>query len=194
MSITYELGEKIYINLTNRCNNDCKFCVRKFKDGVGNYNLWLEEEPTAKEVIDELKLQGEYTEIVFCGYGEPLLRLDTIIEISKFINDNHPKIPIRINTNGQANLYYQHNILPQLSNLIASISISLNASNKEAYQELCQPDFGLDAFPAVIEFIREAKKYISDIVVSIVTYPTVDIVACRKLAKNLDVELKVRYF
>ena len=194
MAITYQLGSKLYINLTNRCTNDCKFCVRQFKDGLAGYKLWLEEEPTVEEVIEDIEDPTNYQEIVFCGFGEPLIRLDAVIEISTWLKENYPEVIVRINTNGLANLIHQQNVLLELEGLIDVISISLNASDTETYQEVSRSTFGEKSFIVVIDFIKEAKKYIPEVKVSVVDYEGVDIEACKDLAKELGVEIKVRHF
>jgi TatD family-associated radical SAM protein len=170
MAITYQLGSKLYINLTNRCTNDCKFCVRQFKDGLGGYKLWLEEEPTAGEVIDDIIRAEDYSELVFCGFGEPLMRLEVVIEVAKWVQNNQPQIPVRVNTNGLANLVHGRNILPKLGEVIDAISISLNASNAETYQEVSQSEYGKEAFGAVIKFIKKAQEYIPEVQFSVDEY------------------------
>ncbi len=192
MAITYQLGDKLYINLTNRCTNDCKFCVRKFKDGVGGYNLWLEEEPTAEEVIADIGQADQYQEIIFCGYGEPLIRVEAVSKIAQYLTEHYPQIPVRINTNGLANLIHERNVLPELAGDINQISISLNASNAETYQAITQSQFGEKAFPALIDFIKQAQDWIPKVTVSVVRHPEIDIAACRELAEELEVNLKIR--
>ena len=192
MDITYRLGDSLYLNLTNRCTNQCKFCVTKYKDGIAGYNLRLDEEPTAKEVIAEIEAPEDYQEIVFCGYGEPLIRLEAVLEIAEWLQDFD--VPVRINTNGQANLIHECNIVPELEGLIDMISISLNAKNAKKYKQLCNPEFGLDAFPAILEFIEECKKAIPEVTLSVVKYPTTSIYECRKIAKNFGVGFKVRQY
>ena len=140
--LVYSLEDKIYINLTNRCTNDCIFCLRKDKDDVCGQKLWLDsEEFTSEDVIKQLKNFEIPKEIVFCGYGEPLLKLDILKEVAKYIKDNYPNTKIRINTNGHANYVYKRNIVPELVGLIDEISVSLNGSTNEEYDELSQPKF-----------------------------------------------------
>ncbi len=195
MKVAYELRDNLYLNLTNRCNNNCRFCVRNFKDGVSNNNLWLEKEPKIERVIKELESYNldSYQEIIFCGYGEPLIRLKAVIEIAKYIKEVS-KTSVRINTNGQANLIHDKNILPFLSEIIDKISISLNASNAQMYKKICQPLSGQKAFQAVVSFIKEAKKYIPEVVASVVNYPGVNVNECQNLAQRLKVDFKVRNF
>lgn len=194
MAITYPLGSKLYINLTNQCTNDCKFCVRKFKEGLGGYKLWLETEPSAEEVINDIDKPKEYDEIVFCGFGEPLMRLEAVKKVATWLQDNYPHLPLRINTNGLANIVHDKNVLKELAGLIDAISISLNASTPQQYQKVSQSQHGEEAFRAVIEFIKEAKQYIPIVQVSVVNYPGVNIKKCRDIAVKLNVEFKLRDF
>lgn len=66
-TITYQIGRGVYINLTNKCSNDCTFCERNRISGVSGYYLWLEKEPTAAEIIQNLKGYDtqEFDEVVF---------------------------------------------------------------------------------------------------------------------------------
>ena len=122
--LVYSLEGKIYINLTNRCTNDCIFCLRKDKDDVCGQELWLDsEEFTSNDVIEQLKNFEISKEVVFCGYGEPLLKLDILKEVAKYIKDNYEDVRIRINTNGHANYVYKRNIVPELKGLIDEISV-----------------------------------------------------------------------
>ena len=109
--LVYTLESKIYINLTNRCTNDCIFCLRKDKDDVCGQKLWLDSEDfSAEEVIEQFEkilqtqANGENkNEVVFCGYGEPLLKFEILKTVAKYIKDKYPDTKIRINTNGHAN-------------------------------------------------------------------------------------------
>jgi TatD DNase family protein len=200
-SIAYPIGNSLYLNITNRCTNHCDFCIR-YKNRLFNqkHPLWLGHEPTAKEVLAAIGDPGKYAEIVFCGYGEPLIRLDTVIKIVKELKDQSSKFKIsiksktkiRINTNGQANLFWGRNILPEIKGLINTMVISLDAQNAEVYDKICHSNYGKAAFPAILAFMKEAKKYIPQVEISVVDLPEVDLAACRKIAKELDVELRVR--
>ena len=198
MTITYELGNSLYVNITNRCSNACTFCVRNEHDGVnGKDNLWLDREPD----IDEIKADFEkrdlskYDAVVFCGYGEPMMRADIVIETAKWLKEKYPYIKIRINTNGQANLIYGRDITPELEGVADTISISLNAENAEKYQKLCISRFGEAAFDGLIEFARLAKRYVPQVVFSVVDImPQDEIENCRKIAEECGVSFRVREF
>lgn len=192
--IVYKLGESLYLNITNRCTNDCDFCIRKNGPGVGGYNLWLEKEPTTKEIIEAIGDPTGYKEVVFCGYGEPLMRLQVVIDVAKHLKKTYPNIPIRINTNGQANMIYGEDITLQLEGLIDVISISLNAENAEKYNDLCHPEYGEDAFYSILEFARKAKNHIPRVVLSVVDVPGIDMQKCAELAEKLGVEFRVRSY
>ncbi len=194
MTICYALEDSLYINLTNRCTNQCTFCVRDKDCGVGDVNLWLEREPTIDEVIEDIKKHNpnNYKEIVFCGYGEPTLRLDVIIEAAKFIKENY-NLPTRINTNGHANLVYKRDITEELKGLIDTISVSLNAKNAKEYDEICKSAYGEKAFDAMIDFTKCAAKNIPTVIMSIVdVLPEEDIAECRKIAESAGARLRVR--
>lgn len=189
-TVAYVLGDRLYLNITNRCTNACAFCIRGTKEGVG-YNLWLEEEPTADEVLQAIKNPLQYREIVFCGYGEPLLRPGVVRQVAAALKKQGP-VSIRINTNGLANLYHRHNVLPELTGLIDVLSISLNAPDAVSYQQICRPQWAEEAYPALLGFIRESKKYIPRVVVSAVEWPGVDLEKCRAVAADLGVAYRIR--
>ncbi len=187
--ITYKIRDSLYINLTNRCTNECIFCVRFQKDFVKGHNLRLSHEPTIKEIVKEIDNPLDYKEIVFCGYGEPLLRLDTIKEVSQWIKQNGGSV--RINTNGQGNIINKRNILPELSGVVDSISISLDAHNEETYNNICHPALN-HAYTGVIDFIKLSTAHIPDVTVTVVDESRVDIVECKKIAKKLGVNFRLR--
>ncbi|OGB87091.1 radical SAM protein [candidate division WOR-1 bacterium RIFCSPLOWO2_02_FULL_46_20] len=189
-SITYPIGDSLYLNITNRCTNECSFCIRnKATFFNGQHQLWLDHEPSIEEIIKAIGDHSKYKQIVFCGYGEPLIRLDVVREVSKQL-----KSKIRIDTNGHANLFWGKNILPELNGLIDFMSISLDAENAEVYERICRPAFGKKAYPAVIEFIKEAKKYVPNVEASVVDLPAIDKKACEKIAQKLGVSFRVRSY
>lgn len=192
--IAYKLGNSLYLNITNRCTNRCGFCIRNNETGVGGYNLWLDKEPTTKEIIEAIGDPSSYKEVVFCGYGEPLMRLQTVLDVARYLKKTYPDVPIRINTNGQANLIYGEDITPQFKGLVDVISISLNAENAEKYQELCHSDYGEEAYYSILEFARKCKNHIPRVVLSVVELPSIDVEKCRKLAEELGVEFRVRKY
>lgn len=188
--IAYMIRNSLYLNITNRCSNRCSFCA-KFDDfTVKGHNLLLDGEPSFSEVMAAVgKLKG-VDEVVFCGYGEPLIRLDLVKQVATELKRRG--YPVRINSDGQANLVHGRNILPELAGLLDVVSVSLNAPDAVTYAQLCNSPFGEAGFKAVCEFIREAKQYIPVVVASAVTVPGIDIDACRKLAESLGAEFRVR--
>lgn len=194
MTICYVLENVLYINLTNRCTNRCTFCVRDKDCGIGDVNLWLEREPTVDEIIKDVDRFNpeKYKEVVFCGYGEPTMRLDDLLKVAKHIKEKY-SVRTRINTNGQANLYFEEDITPKLKGLIDCVSISLNAKNAKEYDELCLSDFGEDAFFGLIDFAKKCKNQVSEVIMSVVdVLPKEDIEECRKIAQDAGVRLRVR--
>lgn len=191
--IVYPIGDSLYLNITNRCTNQCQFCIR-YKSRLFNrkHPLWLEREPTEEEILEAIGDPSRYKQIVFCGYGEPLIRLEIVKNIASRLKTGDPRLATRLDTNGQANLFWGRNILPELKGLIDYISISLDAENKEAYERLCLPAFGEKTYAAIIEFIKEAKKYIPVVEATVVDLPVIDKEACKKIADQLGINFRIR--
>lgn len=198
--LVYFLGNTMYINATNLCTNRCVFCIRGVSDTVAGANLWLENENiTAEQIIKEIELnQPEIRdEVVFCGYGEPLIKIDLVLAVAKHLKSNYPNLPVRINTNGHANLIHRRNVVLELIGLIDKISISLNAENAEKYEEITQCKFDKNiAYKEVKNFITECAKNGIDTTVTVVSkfkHYDIDIAECEKIANNLGAKLfKVR--
>jgi TatD DNase family protein len=188
-AISYRIRDSLYLNVTNRCTNRCSFCVRFRSDFVKGHNLRLKEEPTIDELKAEIKDPSAYKEIVFCGYGEPFIRLDLIKDLSAWIKQKGGRV--RVNTNGHGNLINKRSILPELSGIVDELSVSLDAQDAETYDKLCLPSFE-GAFDEVIRFIREANKFIPDVQATVVEMEGVDLNKCRELASELGVPLRVR--
>lgn len=195
MTIFYELYGNLYLNLTNRCTNACEFCIRDYDDGIDkNMSLWIDHEPCVSEIIADSRNFDikSYPQIVLCGYGEPLLRLDEAIETCKYLKENFSS-EIRINTNGLASWYHGRNAAKELAGLCDVMSISLNHKDAKGYNELCHPVCGENAFDEILKFTSEAKKYIPRVIMSVVdVISKEDIEACRKIAENLGTEFRVR--
>ncbi len=195
MTISYCEGSGLYINLTNRCTNDCAFCVRNIQDSVGDAgSLWLDREPTYEEVVADLEKRdfSKYSEVVFCGYGEPMMCLDILLQVAAYLRKK-TTLPIRINTNGHANLIYGEDVTPRLEGLIDVVSISLNSATAEGYDQLCQPIFGIEAYEGLLDFAARAKQHVERVFLSVVdVLPPEEIEICRKRAADVGVELRVR--
>ncbi len=156
MEILYRVHSGLYVNLTNRCSAACTFCLRQNMDHVGqSSSLWLEREPTAREVMDEFEKWdlSEFTEIVFCGFGEPTCALPVLLEVAGWLK-TRTSLPIRVNTNGQGSLIAGRDISRELSTCVDIVSISLNHPDPEQYQALVRSQFGDRAFPGMLEFAR----------------------------------------
>ena len=195
-TVSYQIRNSLYLNLTTRCTADCSFCSRLTRPVVQGYNLKLDREPTAEEVWNSIDDCKKYDEIVFCGYGEPTLRLDTIKKVSKKIKEAGGKV--RLNTNGHGNVINKRNILPELKGLVDSISISLNADTAEGYDRIVRPLPGIrnGIYDRVKEFIEESKKYIPETQATIVTHQEgVDEDKCEEISKNeFDIKYRSRRY
>lgn len=187
--IAYRIRDSLYLNVTNRCTNKCSFCVRFHSDFVKGHNLRLRDEPSVEELKAAIGDPSSYREVVFCGYGEPTLRLDVIKEVSAWIKEKGGRV--RLNTNGHGNLINKRNILPELKGLVDTVSVSLDAQDAQTYEKLCRPAFK-DAYAEVVGFIRESRKCIPEVQATVVEMEGVDVEKCRRMLSEMGVPLRVR--
>lgn len=198
MTITYPVKNGIYVNMTNRCPCACTFCLRHNGEGVyGSDSLWLEREPTVQEVcesIDRWELE-KYSEVVFCGYGEPTERLDDLLKVAAYIKSKSD-IKIRINTNGLADLIWNERTAPKLKGLIDIVSVSLNATNKDDYLKVVRPKFGIDSYDAMLKFTKDCTEYVPSVVMTVVDVVTSkeEQELCRKICESVGATLRIRPF
>lgn len=196
MEILYKVHNNLYVNLTNRCPYACTFCLRQNMDRVGESDsLWLEHEPSAREVIDEFGKwdMSEFDEVVFCGFGEPTEAFDVLKEVAAYIKKTYNK-PIRINTNGVGSLINGRDIAPELKGLVDTVSISLNNPDARRYNELVRSKFGEKSFDAMIEFAKECKKYVPDVIMSTVdtTISHEEEAECQKICDSIGATYRIR--
>jgi TatD DNase family protein len=191
-TIAYMIRDSLYLNITNRCSNRCTFCPKFDEFTVKGHELRLSHEPDYKEVMAAVDAAAGFGEVVFCGYGEPLIRLDLVKEVAAELKRRG--LRVRINTDGQANLVHGRNILPELSGLVDALSVSLNAADPETYQRLCNTPFGAAGFEGVCDFLREATLHIPQVTASAVTVPGLDVAKVRELAQTLGVEFREREY
>lgn len=195
-SIVYRYGSRHYINMTNRCPCRCVFCIRDSTPTLGDADsLWLDREPTVKEVEDTLSALdlSATDEIVFCGYGEPTERFEDLKVIARYIKDVLHK-RVRLDTNGLGNLINGRDIVPELVGLVDSVSISLNAKDADEYLEVTRSNFGIGSYDAVLKFIEECRKVVSGVTVSVVggSIPQASEDECARIAQRMNVAFRVR--
>ncbi len=189
----YIIDNKIYINLTNRCSNNCDFCIRKGRKGMSGTDLWITEEPDAEAVIAQLpeNMDDYDDEVVFCGFGEPTYNLETLDEVAGYLHCIDKTT--RINTNGQANLIHGKDVSDIIAVNCDVINVSLNAPTEEKYEKLCKSVFGAKSFDALTEFAQLCVKRGGNVIFSVVdSIGEEDVAACRALADKLGIPLRVR--
>lgn len=188
----YTLGKSAYINLTNACSNSCDFCIRNYKDGMADYNLWITKEPSVSDIKDLLGDVTRYEEVVFCGYGEPTYRLDELVEIGRWVKSFN--VPVRLNTNGHALEICGDDAVERLVGAVDVISVSLNEATSEAYDKICHPIFD-NAYVTMLEFTKRcantgAFKSVRMSVMDLIGEENVE--KCKEIAKSVGAELFVR--
>jgi len=199
-SIVYRFKNSLYINLTNRCPNLCSFCIKtKWNMEFDKYDLNLRgQEPSARAVCDALYAEMKKTpaeQIVFCGYGEPTMRLPVLLEICDELKKNKYPGAIRLNTVGLGDLIWKKNIVPQLKGRVDQIYISLNSHDPKQWAALVRPAKGFeDGYASVVKFIKECIGNFDKVVVSTVGGVGVDAAEMKKFVENLGAEFYVRDF
>ena len=198
MTITYQVKNAVYVNLTNRCPCNCTFCLRHNGPGVfGSGPLWLEREPTLEETIESLG-QWDYErfrEVVFCGYGEPTERLDVLLAAAAHLKERDPALRVRVNTNGLSDLIHGKPTAPLFVGKVDCLSISLNTDDPAEYLSVCRPKFGAAAYPAMLKFTQEAAALLPSVVMTVVGEPVTSREKqerCRAIAEGLGARLRVR--
>jgi TatD family-associated radical SAM protein len=157
---------------------------------VKDYDLTFDHRPTTEEVIASIDDPAQYHEIVFCGYGEPTLRLNVLLEVARYIKERGGRV--RVNTDGLCNLVHKHNTLPDMGQFVDALSVSLNAQNAEVYDRHCKPNLP-GSYEAMLDFLAQAPNYISEVTATAIEgLDGVDIVACEKIAKRLKVAFRRR--
>ena len=186
----------VYVNITNDCNCDCVFCLRSMKEMARESSLWIEHDPSLPEIVEELeRLPWQYVrEVVCCGFGEPLIRLDTVLSVLRWVKEHHPDMPTRVNTNGLGELEHGYVFADQFAGLLDTVSISLNASNAERYLALTRTRFGISSYEAMLTFAEHCKPYVPNVVLTVVekVEDAEEIALCRRICAERGLTLRVR--
>ncbi len=194
----YSYGDKLYLNITNKCHLDCAFCIRKNKQGLGDADsLWLEEEPDCAQVLAEVQARGpeKFSQIVFCGYGEPTERLHDLLTMAKELKKLPGCPPLRLDTNGLSSLVFGYDTVPDVAERFDGVSVSLNAPTAQQYAEVCPSQWGEDAFFAMLDFAKKMRKLVRDTQLTVVdVIGEQQVQQAKDLAAKLDIPLRVRHY
>lgn len=192
-TITYQIGKGVYINLTNKCSNDCTFCERNRISGVEGYYLWLQNEPTAEEIIKSLRNYptDDFDQVIFCGFGEPTYRWETIKIVADYAHSIGKST--RLNTNGQGNLINNFDITEEIAGYIDFVNISLNNGNSKRYDEVSRSIYGEMAFEELQNFGAKCLAKGVDTTFSVVDcIPKAEIEEARQIANSIGAKFRVR--
>lgn len=198
MTVFYKFEGKMYINITNGCPCDCVFCIRKNADSIeDNDSLWLEHEPSFEEITaayEAFDKQG-ITEAVFCGYGEPTVRVEMLLKVAEYIKKNSD-MAVRVNTNGLLRLMpgFGKFDLKRFKGPVDVVSVSLNAQNAARYNEVTRPSYGERAFDEMIAFSSEMREICKVMFTVVDVITPEEIGECRALADRLGIPLRVRHY
>jgi GTP 3',8-cyclase len=194
--LAYVLGEGLYLNVTSACTLACVFCP-KIRDGdfiVGAYDLRLTDRPAAEEVFAAAVATGlaGRSEVVFTGFGEPTLRLDLVLEVTRRLRAAGVN-RVRVDTDGLASLRAGRDVVPELAAAgVTAVSVSLNAADAATYARICPSRFGTSAYPAVQDFIRRAAHGLPEVAGSAVALPGLVEADCRRVVEELGARFRWR--
>ncbi|MBF0493950.1 MAG: YchF/TatD family DNA exonuclease [Candidatus Omnitrophica bacterium] len=192
MALAYPIRDSLYLNITNECSNNCTFCARNASDYVKGHNLKLDHDPSAEELMKAMGDISMYSEVVFCGFGEPTCKLELLKTIAAYVKKQNKKV--RLNTNGQGSHINGRNIVDELKGLVDAASISLNAPNAALYNEICRPASGR-AYEGMLEFAKLCIA--SGIKVELTCLDNIgedNVAACKAIAEKLGAGFRLRHF
>lgn len=188
--IAYEIRDSLYFNITNECTNECSFCVRNSTDFVKGHNLRLDKEPDAHALLNAATTMKKYKEVVFCGYGEPTARLETVKSVAKVLKEKNYRT--RLVTNGHGDLINGRKIAPELAGIVDKVSVSLNTDKEDVYMRMCRPRFGPGTYKAVLDFIRDCVASGIETEVTCLDLPGTDLGRCEEAARLLGASFRPR--
>ncbi len=190
-TIAYELHGNCYLNITNHCTLRCAFCPKFNKQWeVQGYPLRIHHEPSADELVRAIGDPRRYPEVVFCGLGEPTLRLEVLLDVARRVRAQGGRV--RVNTDGLASHYHQRDVSGEFAGLVDAMSISLNAQNARLYEQHCRPQLD-DSYTALLDFIDKVRQHVPKVsLTAIHGLPGVDIEACRQIAERFQLPFRQR--
>lgn len=189
--LVYDIGDNRYINIGKTCTLRCTFCPKQHGSWqVHEFNLKLARMPTSAQLIEALGDISRVNEVVFCGFSEPTLRLNVLLQVARWAKLQGGYV--RVNTDGLGNLVHGRNILPELAECVDAVSISLNAQDERHYEQHCQPQLP-GSYQSLREFITLAPRYINSVTVTAIDgLAGVDIAACETIAHQAGAAFRRR--
>ena len=189
--ISYPIGNRLYLSINDRCTLECAFCPKTQGSlKVHDFDLTMDHRPEVEEIIAAVGDPARYDEVVFCGYGEPTLRLKVLLQVATYIKEHGGRV--RVNTDGLVNLVHKDDMLPQMGKVVDALSVSLNAQDEATYERHCRPNLP-GSYQAMLRFLKEAPRYIPEVTATAIEgMEGVDIAACRRLAEGLGVRFRKR--
>lgn len=191
--LTYKIEDRLYLNIMDRCTLRCTFCPKNQDNPactVHDYDLTLDHRPSEVEMLEVIGQPDQYSEVVFCGFGEPALRLRLLLKLAQGIKEQGGRV--RVNTDGLANLVHRRNVLPELAQCMDALSVSMNAQNRACYDQHCRPSLP-GSYEAMLTFLQAAPAYVKTVTATAIDgLEGVDIKACEALALSCGVAFKRR--
>ena len=195
--IVYEYAGGLYLNITNECPCKCVFCIRDKMETLGSAEgMWHDTAPSFEKIKEDFDAfdKKDYSEVVFCGYGEPTCAFETLIKTAEYIKEKYG-FKIRVNTNGLGNLINKRDITKELCDVADMVSISLNAPDAQRYLQVTRNDFGIDSFDAMLDFTKKCVAHNENVRMTVVdVIKPEEIEKCREIAESIGARFVSREY
>lgn len=196
--IIYLFENSPYFNITNKCPCSCVFCIREKKDAIGQAKqMWHDTQPTfedVKKAIDSFDW-SEHDHAVFCGYGEPTNELELLLKSVAYMKEQHPKIKLRLNTNGLSDLINSKRTAKLICENIDAVSVSLNEVTSEKYDKITRNIYPGKAFESMLNFTKDCVNFCDDVRMTVVDLISEqEIEEAKKVCEKTGARFVVREF
>lgn len=178
-NIPFVKPDFLQLNVTTRCNLQCRICSFKNEDSDTGKELTIEEiQQMAKQAAD-----WKLNQIVISG-GEPFLRKD-IFEILKVISQE--KVDVVITTNSV--LLTDDKLLKLNNTTLKHLQISIDGANKETHEYVR----GENTFDTTIDVVKkiialDGRKFSVGLSFTVMPYNYKEMELFMHLAKDLNVD------
>ena len=199
VTIAYPFKKGLYLNITNRCPTACRFCIKRILNWrFERWNFRLAQgEPSVEDILSAARAELQkknFSETVFCGYGESTYRLPDMLAVCRGLRASYPGMSLRLNTVGLGNLIWGRDIVPELKGALDAVAVSLNTAEPAQWLRLHAPlkEFRENGFSGVLGFIRGCVEAGLKTTVTAVKLPGADPAAMRRLAASLGATFRSR--
>ena len=147
--------EFFMVDMTNRCNMKCKYCLRNINDKGSSIKISTLEK-ICKYIQDYCDFEHIRDITIQPWGGEPLLELEAILNMRKWINPKYTRVHFSIETNA---ILLTPNVIDKLYDAKIGIGISIDGNQFCHDQQRVFPS-GEPTYNIVVDNLKQAvEKY-----------------------------------